>query len=569
MDEITEQCLKIIGSHENGILQCDLWKLAKIDSRKCTRIVVFLLSEGRIERTAIKEDGIRTFLLKKTQSLEEILATIESRHNKNEGPSIKEFLESHRLVVNNQIVRALPIPLIQSFKILEGPLSEILVNDLLESGKTVSQLSKKFEVSPVDITKELIDLITRQTLLEDGFIIRCSDWTTIIEPKKPEFVYSVIPIPMEAKIFDLLLGFSLLNWGQYFQSFGKNMEIIPAEEVIESFRALCCDFWEISEETFNEIFQIFNPQFVNSIFGPLPVIHSPSMYESIRDTICNSDSLALQPPLKEDRISDKIAEIEMSIQCGFGTLAEVEYCVIALMDVMRVCEKNKWKSDVEHIQHLNEELFRKIFDIPDFDIEQLFEDEIVGESDTEIPWKKEGEGNHRITFIAPSDTLVISGEFQGAYLKSPEFSVDLHSPSTIKCIAKSLKEISFFEQIPAIVGKAYTLDIKAVGYWVIEVNCPIPDSAETLPFQIHGENDSSSDFFVLTKGRKEVIIQNFNSEHIVVTMKNSHGNFFAHLLTEIGPVNKKITFKNDLLRICKFDVKTSGKWIIGIDNFRR
>jgi hypothetical protein len=566
MDEITEQCLKIIESHENGILQCDLWKLANIDSRKCTRIVVFLLSEGRIERTEVKVDNIRTFLLKKILSLEEILATIESKHNENEGPSVKEFIESHRLVVNNEIVRALPIPPIQSFKILDGPLSEILVNDLLEKGKTISQLSKKIEVSPDDIKKELTGLITRQTLLEDGFIIRRSDWTTIIEPKKSEFVYSVIPIPMEAKIFDLLLGFSLLNWGHYFQSFEKNMEIIPAEEVIESFRELCCDFWEISEETFNEIYQIFNPQFVNSIFGPLPVIRSPSMYESIRDTICNSDTLALQLPLKDDRINDKIAEIEISIQCGFGTLAEVEYCVIALMDVMKVCEKNKWKSDVKHIQQLNEELFRKIFDIPNFDIEQLFEDEKVGESDTEIPWKMEGEGNHRITFTAPSETLVISGEYQGAYLKRPEFSVDLHSPSTVKCIAKSLKEISFFEQMPAIVGEAYTLDIKAVGYWVIEVNCPIPDSAETLPFHIVGENDSSSDFFVLTEGKKEVSIQSFNSEHIVVTMKNSHGNFYAHLLTEIGPVDKKITIKNDLFRICKFDVKTSGKWIIGIEN---
>lgn len=153
MDEITEQCLKIIGSHENGIFQCDLWKLANIDSRKCTRIVVFLLSEGRIERTEVKKDGIRTFLLKKTQSLDEILATIESRHKENEGPSVKEFLESHHLVVNNEIVRALPIPPIQSYNILNGPLSEILVNDLLESGKTISQLSTTFEVSPAELKK--------------------------------------------------------------------------------------------------------------------------------------------------------------------------------------------------------------------------------------------------------------------------------------------------------------------------------------------------------------------------------------------------------------------------------
>lgn len=569
MDEITEQCLKIIGSHENGIFQCDLWKLANIDSRKCTRIVVFLLSEGRIERTEVKKDGIRTFLLKKTQSLDEILATIESRHKENEGPSVKEFLESHHLVVNNEIVRALPIPPIQSYNILNGPLSEILVNDLLESGKTISQLSKTFEVSPVEIKKELTDIITRQTLLEDGLIIRRSDWTTIIEPKKPEFVYSVIPIPMEAKIFDILLGFSLLNWGKYFQIFEGNLEKIPEDEVVDTFRELICDYWEISEETFNEVYQKFTPRFINSIFGPLPVIDTPAVYNSIRDVISDSDTLTLQPPLDANRVNKKIEELEMFNRGGFGTLAEVEFYVIALMDILRMCEENNWKSDVKKIDRINKDLFKKIFEISDIDLDQLFEPEENFSTETEIPWKMDGEGNQRLTFKAPTDTLIIRGEFQGAYKGDPQFSVYLHSLSTVKCIATCQKEDSFFTQVPTTVDKEYMLEIKAVGYWVVEVNCPIPDSATPLPFHVMGENNRCSDFFILTEGKKEVTIQSFSTERIAVTLRNSHGKIITHLLDTAGPVEKKIALKNEVLRICNINVKTSGKWIIGIDNVRR
>ena len=37
--------LQFIKSHENGILQSDLWKALKIDSRKCSRIVAKLLKK--------------------------------------------------------------------------------------------------------------------------------------------------------------------------------------------------------------------------------------------------------------------------------------------------------------------------------------------------------------------------------------------------------------------------------------------------------------------------------------------------------------------------------------------
>jgi Lrp/AsnC family leucine-responsive transcriptional regulator len=55
--------LEFIKSDESGVLQSDLWKALKIDSRKCSRIVAKLLKEKLITRQLESIDGIRTYRL--------------------------------------------------------------------------------------------------------------------------------------------------------------------------------------------------------------------------------------------------------------------------------------------------------------------------------------------------------------------------------------------------------------------------------------------------------------------------------------------------------------------------
>ncbi len=68
--EIEEKVLKLIKSSKNGILQSDLWKKAKIDSSKCSRMVTKLEKEGTISREPHSEDGSRTYLIKFTEKKE-------------------------------------------------------------------------------------------------------------------------------------------------------------------------------------------------------------------------------------------------------------------------------------------------------------------------------------------------------------------------------------------------------------------------------------------------------------------------------------------------------------------
>lgn len=65
--DIEEKLLKLIKSKKKGILQNELWKKAKIDSSKCSRIVAKLEKEGKISR----EPADKTYLIKYIQEKKE------------------------------------------------------------------------------------------------------------------------------------------------------------------------------------------------------------------------------------------------------------------------------------------------------------------------------------------------------------------------------------------------------------------------------------------------------------------------------------------------------------------
>ncbi|MCZ7398495.1 MAG: MarR family transcriptional regulator [Candidatus Methanoperedens sp.] len=59
-----EKILKLIKSRKNGILQNELWKKAKIDSSKCSRILAKFEKEGKISREKESKKGVKTYLIK-------------------------------------------------------------------------------------------------------------------------------------------------------------------------------------------------------------------------------------------------------------------------------------------------------------------------------------------------------------------------------------------------------------------------------------------------------------------------------------------------------------------------
>ncbi len=64
MPDAEEEALNLIQSQPEGVLQSELWKLIGVDSRKCSRIVKKLVDCGIIERIEVRENGVKTYLLK-------------------------------------------------------------------------------------------------------------------------------------------------------------------------------------------------------------------------------------------------------------------------------------------------------------------------------------------------------------------------------------------------------------------------------------------------------------------------------------------------------------------------
>jgi DNA-binding MarR family transcriptional regulator len=69
--DIEEKILKLIKTKKNGILQNELWKTAKIDSSKCSRIVAKLEKEGLISREQDSSKGSKTYLIKAIEKKQE------------------------------------------------------------------------------------------------------------------------------------------------------------------------------------------------------------------------------------------------------------------------------------------------------------------------------------------------------------------------------------------------------------------------------------------------------------------------------------------------------------------
>jgi DNA-binding MarR family transcriptional regulator len=65
-----EDVLKLIQARKNGILQNELWKKLKIDSRACSRFVTALESKGLIKREWEVANGTRTYRIVAVKRLE-------------------------------------------------------------------------------------------------------------------------------------------------------------------------------------------------------------------------------------------------------------------------------------------------------------------------------------------------------------------------------------------------------------------------------------------------------------------------------------------------------------------
>jgi hypothetical protein len=565
MDEITEKSLHIIASHPEGIRQSDLWKLLNINHRICSRIVRRLAAEGFIRRSEVNIDGIiKTYLLTPVlaispNQLDEIVCAYRDVTG-NRG--LEHLIQHHQLVARDRIVKSLDDLGTGPYRILNRPLREILIDDLQKESCSFRDLADRHTLSQEDVRHEIESLIRSDYLLEQGYVIGRSGHRRRTKTQGSEYVYSLIPVPVKARIFDPFLGFSLLDWTRFLALPGNEPHLVPVHEVVAAYRDLVHAVSGIPYTTIEAYLSRYSCIFIGSTFGPVPVLTRSAAYRELFASLTCRDELALQVPLSDAEMEKKIREIETFIRHGPGNLSEIQQYVLALSDMLRSCGKDETSQYLNRLELLNEQFFRKLFHSDSPVPGQTRDSRPVELTKTALPVTIQGSGDRDILFEAQSGTIVISGEYAG----ESRFFLLRCTRITTSLIHATPAPDSFSDMISTKKGRVCSLAVRAAGPWSLRLSSPSLETAKTLPFRILGQNRQVTEPFILTAGKKVFSINHYGSGRIVITLNNSEGPAVIPVLDGRGPQEISQTIQNDRLCIGWLDVYAHGNWRITIEN---
>ncbi|HQK82959.1 MAG TPA: hypothetical protein PLK24_03370 [Atribacter sp.] len=193
-----------------------------------------------------------------------------------------------RIICNNKIVRTISEWDPTSYRILQEPIDELIISDLIGGPWTVSELSEKYGIERDEIDDILHIMRKNQDLLEFGYVARRVGWNSSPGHNR-DVRYSLIPIPFEARIYDLFLGNSLLDWHSDILS---ETNVVPVDR--GEFTAILqklCEIWQMPLTKVMESLEEKDSHSVQSIYGPIPFSTDPQNYENIRDTLSEDPNL--------------------------------------------------------------------------------------------------------------------------------------------------------------------------------------------------------------------------------------------------------------------------------------
>ncbi len=562
MNEITEKALKIIESNPSGICQSDLWKILDIDSRLCSRIVARLVHDNYIERFVIKTKEIKTFLLKIKPSNEKTLKIIEDLYCDGPNNTFEKLIEEHRLLVNDTIFLPSYTQKITQYHVLEKPLKELLIEDLKNKRCSISDLAEKYEIKKQDIQNEITALIKEKSLFELGFILKRFPQTLSQEQKNVEYAYSIIPIPLKAKLFDPFLGFSLLDWNSYLSELENEIHILDKTEVIEEYINLIHTYWDIPFDVVEEHLSPTEFRFIDSILGPVPLIITPLQMNQISDLITENETVGFQLPIDNDIIRKIEGYIRKAIKKEFSDIIQIQYCVISLAEAKKFSRVTNQIALFDELNTLNKSFFTKLFTSPKINYIQLRDDQNNSSPNTRLPYNKSGNDNHNLTFETPSDNFIIRAEYNG----SNQFSLFLRTNGRATHLFTTKNRETFSKIISTKKGRIINIIIDAEGPWFLKIDYPESNSIKKIDLaSFIGNGNQVSNYFILTEGPKKILIKKFNIGQITVKLKDKSGEIIQ-VLDANGPLEKTFVFKNDCRQICIFEIQTIGKWFIVIRN---
>lgn len=267
------------------------------------------------------------------------------------------MINSQQVVSNGRLVSHFEKFDPNSYRILERPLSQLLIDDLIAGSWTIEEFVSKYGIDKQDIRNVLNPLMDDASVFEEGYIPR-----RIIpndqNGHRTRYRYSFIPIPIQARIFDPSLGFSLLKWSDILQD--EDIPIsAPYEVKKEDYFQNLTSYWGIPEDKILNHFNSEKTLFVNTVYGPLPVLSNPILYQQILDKFTQSTETLAQKSYKRI-FSTEYRYYWAFLNQGPGSITDLRYCVVKLHDILEYCREHTLVQEYRRFQEINRNLLKMI-----------------------------------------------------------------------------------------------------------------------------------------------------------------------------------------------------------------
>lgn len=297
---------------------------------------------------------------------------------------LRNLAYNRQLVSNNRIILPEQISTLDSYRVLEKPLYELITNDLKESSWTVDELAVKYGISKEDIREPLTIAMRDPAFIAEGFLPRRVGRVKR-NGKGRNVQYAFIPIPIEARIFDITLGLSLLHFDALIKQHAHQLHFLSNKEALADFQEAVSGCWNIRKDKVHEYMNKYDVDCILSSIGPLLILKEEGIYERIRNKLFEEENL-LAPRFNRRDIGEIIENIQQTFVEGFIDITDVHNTIIELSDLTRYCKYRNLIQEYKKLNKISEDAFCSLFiQCPETILKPVLETEMMVNEVRSIP----------------------------------------------------------------------------------------------------------------------------------------------------------------------------------------
>ncbi len=274
---------------------------------------------------------------------------------------IRELILDRQVVSNGRLVTQYELFNPVSYRILDQPLAILLTDELIRGSWTIEEFAKKIGINNNDVRSVLLPLMSDPSPFEGGYIPRRTGRDDR-DGHRVNARYSFVPIPINARIFDPILGFSLLGWRSVLIKYDSSLFISSTSELEKQYCEKISSFWDIPYQKVINYFSKEKVRFIPSVYGILPVLESDEIYSSIKKKIEEPCDL-LSNRFRRRQLEKEYLKFVRYLMQGPGTIPELQYLIVSLYDILSFCSNGKFENEYIKFSDISFNLFQMVFNL--------------------------------------------------------------------------------------------------------------------------------------------------------------------------------------------------------------